>query len=257
MITESDPKVGAVTSNQWCRGTGSQVTCDQEAPAGSDPRIGTLSTGKWCTSNGSNINCTADAPSGGGTPTGAVMAFDLTACPTGWTEYEPARGRFLRGIDPTGTNDPDGVRAAGSVQADEFKAHTHSQTQNMYHYSQNMGGGFNGNYSEWLFGYTGSAGGAETRPKNVAVIFCEYIGSGGLGGGGGGGITGYQLVTNTIPVGAAIAWNFAVCPSGKKVLGGSCTTGHGGQPTNTSISGNGFGCYVANDLRPVSSSIFG
>lgn len=66
VITESDPKVGATTSDQWCRGTGSQVTCDQVAPTGNDPRIGTLTMGKWCTSNGSEINCSSDAPSGGG-----------------------------------------------------------------------------------------------------------------------------------------------------------------------------------------------
>lgn len=66
VITESDPKVGATTSNQWCRGTGSQVTCDQTAPSGSDPRIGSLGAGKWCTSNGSTINCSSDAPTGTG-----------------------------------------------------------------------------------------------------------------------------------------------------------------------------------------------
>lgn len=33
-ITESDPKVGAVTNNKWCRGNGSAVICDQDAPTG-------------------------------------------------------------------------------------------------------------------------------------------------------------------------------------------------------------------------------
>jgi|GEM_PF-3854604 len=32
-LPETDPQVGAVTSGQWCRGNGSQVTCDQAAPA--------------------------------------------------------------------------------------------------------------------------------------------------------------------------------------------------------------------------------
>lgn len=31
---EADPKVGATTSNRWCRGSGSQVICDQAEPAG-------------------------------------------------------------------------------------------------------------------------------------------------------------------------------------------------------------------------------
>lgn len=33
---ESDPQVSAVTSGKWCRGTGSAVTCDQDAPSGAD-----------------------------------------------------------------------------------------------------------------------------------------------------------------------------------------------------------------------------
>lgn len=32
-------------------------------------------------------------------PSGAIMAFSLATCPTGWTEYTAARGRFLRGLD--------------------------------------------------------------------------------------------------------------------------------------------------------------
>lgn len=32
--TETDPKVGAVTNNKWCRGNGTQIVCDQDAPGG-------------------------------------------------------------------------------------------------------------------------------------------------------------------------------------------------------------------------------
>jgi long-tail fiber proximal subunit len=32
--SETDPQVSSVTNGQWCRGTGSAVTCDQAAPAG-------------------------------------------------------------------------------------------------------------------------------------------------------------------------------------------------------------------------------
>jgi len=83
VITETDPKVGATTSDQWCRGTGSQVTCDQVAPTGNDPRIGTLTTGKWCTSNGSEINCSSDAPSGGGVPN-CAEGDTLVSVGAGW-----------------------------------------------------------------------------------------------------------------------------------------------------------------------------
>lgn len=32
--TETDPKVGAVTNDKWCRGDGTKIVCDQDAPAG-------------------------------------------------------------------------------------------------------------------------------------------------------------------------------------------------------------------------------
>lgn len=66
--------------------------------------------------------------SGGGVgiPTGAIAAFASTTCPTGWTEYTAARGRFLRGIDNGAGNDPGGTRAPGNVQTDALKSHLHS-----------------------------------------------------------------------------------------------------------------------------------
>lgn len=33
LTAETDPKIGATTSGQWCRGTGSGITCDQAAPS--------------------------------------------------------------------------------------------------------------------------------------------------------------------------------------------------------------------------------
>lgn len=94
---ESDPQVGITTLNKWCRGDGSSVVCDLNAPltTESDPKIGTLTSGKycttngttvdcasdlpigsltngkWCTTNGTTISCTTDAPAAGGTPGGA------------------------------------------------------------------------------------------------------------------------------------------------------------------------------------------
>jgi len=67
-------------------------------------------------------------------PTGAIMAFNLTTCPTGWTEYTQARGRFLRGLDSGAGNDPDcatrtGGCTVGSTQGDELKSHTHTLSE--------------------------------------------------------------------------------------------------------------------------------
>jgi hypothetical protein len=93
-------------------------------------------------------------------------------CPDGWSEFTAARGRFLRGIDSTGTVDPDGVRAAGSVQADDFKSHSHnvyySATGGLGNVWAALGSGSTGNT-----GLTTPTGGDETRPKNVAVLYCQ------------------------------------------------------------------------------------
>lgn len=124
-----------------------------------------------------------------GLPAGAISAFATASCPAGWTEYTPARGRFLRGIDNGAGNDPDGTRAAGSAQADALQSHVHQI------YFDNAGG----SGSNYMPGYSQNAtpygqrstpiamsaneiiagrSAAETRPKNVAVTFCQYAGFG-------------------------------------------------------------------------------
>lgn len=139
-------------------------------------------------------------------PTGAVMAFDLASCPTGWTEYTASRGRFLRGIDNGAGNDPAGTRAPGNVQADELGSHLHSvdppstATNSAGAHTHNIiGGGGTSAGTTRLRAQASSTptnmatesagahthtvnipafnsaatGGAETRPKNVAVLFCR------------------------------------------------------------------------------------
>ncbi len=53
-----------------------------------------------CDETGANCKDISSGWSGGGgsVPTGAVMAFDLTSCPSGWSEYTALRGRFVRGV---------------------------------------------------------------------------------------------------------------------------------------------------------------
>ncbi|HEX2842103.1 tail fiber domain-containing protein [Hyphomicrobium sp.] len=121
-----------------------------------------------------------------GVPTGTIAAFATASCPSGWTEYTPARGRFLRGIDPTGTNDS--VRAAGNTQTDAFQGHRHAilEGSNLAWIGNGTG---NGNYAVGtnMKGVgigdpnTDGTNGAprtadETRPKNVAVTYCVYSG---------------------------------------------------------------------------------
>lgn len=113
-------------------------------------------------------------------PRGAVVPFDSAECPSGWTDYLPAQGRFVRGIDKTGAKiDPDGRRAPGALQQDEFAEHRHDRPAAVY----DAGGGANASWvaSARHLGYghtnpppTGPAGrGDETRPKNVALLYCH------------------------------------------------------------------------------------
>lgn len=152
-------------------------------------------------------------------PPGMVAPFATATAPTGWlvcdgtavsrTTYQALydvvgiihgygdatstfnlpdyRGRFLRGLDTTGTVDTDvasrtaantgGVTGAnvGSVQADALKAHTHGSqlwqapgggTTAL----QSAGGSTDG------YGNSGAVNspnsGTETRPKNAAVLYC-------------------------------------------------------------------------------------
>ena len=111
--------------------------------------------------------------SGAWTPSWAIMAFNLSDCPDGWTEYTPAQWRFLRGIDSTGTNDT--VRALGNIQDDAFEGHAHTITMN----EKNNNGISPPWCVVWGAGqlytrtYTSTAvGWTETRPKNVAVLYC-------------------------------------------------------------------------------------
>lgn len=94
------------------------------------------------------------------------------------------RGRFKRGWSHGTTNDPDkaGRTAAatggatgdhvGTVQADDFKAHTHNPYL-QYHSSTGAGQAVvnaPGVSGPAVFGTTTSAGGNETRPINAAVM---------------------------------------------------------------------------------------
>ncbi|GAD00802.1 hypothetical protein [Agarivorans albus] len=110
-------------------------------------------------------------------PSGAVISFNLARCPKGWKEFEPAYGRFVRGIDKTGRIDPDGVRLSGNIQNDMFSQHDHGGN---YSFFQPAGAGGADHKNLMIQGGVGaqsfklqSNGGIETRPKNVALLYCE------------------------------------------------------------------------------------
>jgi hypothetical protein len=113
---------------------------------------------------------------------GLVVAFAANTCPAPWTPYQPAMGRFIRGIDPSSVNDPDGVRSVGSLQNDGVANHIHQMGVNGGDsLSMALGGG-----TKRLPNFVGDQYGAgdkkqtdanvggisETRPKNVALLYC-------------------------------------------------------------------------------------
>ena len=112
-------------------------------------------------------------------PRGAVVPFNGEVCPEGWLAYRPAQGRFIRGIDLDGRTDPDGRREPGNVQMDQFKRHDHSGTYFAHYHAGNGGpdhpspeiprGSEHANEA-WS---VNPEGGSETRPINVALLFCE------------------------------------------------------------------------------------
>lgn len=162
-------------------------------------------------------------PMGVGVPAGTIAAFASTTCPTGWSEYTAARGRFLRGIDNGAGNDPDGTRAPGATQADMLKSHSHVYSRTAWWYGELIGGGSRltpqGTTDDAFFSMdTTSTGGPETRPKNVAVTFCVFNGTSNgwnnpLSGGStvAAGSTGYiqYNTSNAFDANAALTWTNA------------------------------------------------
>lgn len=106
------------------------------------------------------------------------MAFNLSTCPTGYITADGTsgtpdlRGEFIRGLD--NGRGIDTGRTLGSWQVDMFKSHFHTGA-----YGLKVGGTVpwynwanpgNTNYS-WS-NSNDSTGGAETRPRNIALLYC-------------------------------------------------------------------------------------
>ena len=81
------------------------------------------------------------------------------------------RGEFVRGLDEG--RGVDSGRAIGTSQADELKSHSHlTPTTNALAGIYEVGTGTTGyDYGEQS-APTGTTGGSETRPRNVALLFC-------------------------------------------------------------------------------------
>ena len=61
-------------------------------------------------------------------PAGAVMFFNLASCPTGWSELDAAKGRYLVGVPSGGTLGGTSGTPLGNLESRPVGQHTHSAT---------------------------------------------------------------------------------------------------------------------------------
>ena len=120
-------------------------------------------------------------------PAGAVMAFYRSTPPTGWLECNgqstaaypnlvaigvltapDLRGEFVRGWDNGKGTDPG--RSLASTQLDEFKSHTHQAKGISNLIGASTGFDWNGISNDTRT--TLATGGSETRPRNIALMYC-------------------------------------------------------------------------------------
>ena len=121
-------------------------------------------------------------------PAGAVMAFYRSTPPTGWLECNgqsaaaypnlvaigvittpDLRGFFVRGWDNSRGIDPG--RALGTIQQDEFKSHNHIYDRITSGTTGVQAGTYDTPQGNVNFS-SGNTGGTETRPKNIALMYC-------------------------------------------------------------------------------------
>jgi phage-related tail fiber protein len=138
-----------------------------------------------------------------GTPSGAIQAFARNTPPEGWLKANGAavsrttyarlfaaigttfgtgdgsttfnvpdlRGEFVRGWDDG--RGIDTARTFGSAQGQAIQAHTHSIPINEGIVDTSSAfSAFEGGNKNPVASETGSTGGAETRPRNVALLYC-------------------------------------------------------------------------------------
>jgi len=115
-------------------------------------------------------------------PSGFVGSFNLASCPTGWSTSDGTagtvdlRGKFVRGLDLGAGVDPS--RTLGTYQADDLKSHTHTMTNIPSNPIGSDGPIDTSNFASvndrtYITATSSATGGTETRPKNVALIYCQ------------------------------------------------------------------------------------
>ena len=122
-----------------------------------------------------------------GVPEDVVLAFKSESCPKDWKPWDKTGGRFLRGIDYLGEGvDPEAKRSPGSHQNESVSTHDH-YFPNVYQgadgsrlgtdygampHHPTTGGQPKRQTAQRDWKIENESLGVETRPDNVAVLFC-------------------------------------------------------------------------------------
>lgn len=141
-------------------------------------------------------------PSSGGVPSGAIQVFAMSTPPTGWlscdgsavsrTTYSTLyglvgtlygsgdgsttfnlpdlRGEFIRGWDAG--RGVDSGRTFGSSQTDALKSHNHTVSWTIAEGGSGTGSRVQDYNAAYFNNTTSSTGGTETRPRNIAMLYC-------------------------------------------------------------------------------------
>lgn len=132
-------------------------------------------------------NPLASGSSGSSVPTGAVMGFALSACPTGWIAANGTGGTInlvgtvARGYDPTNTRDPNGSsQSIGSYETAMMQQHQHSSGDGGFIVNHGAGGSVSVGSGVVDWNSTTNTGnvvsasvGNETRAASTIVLYCQ------------------------------------------------------------------------------------
>lgn len=132
-------------------------------------------------------NPLATGSGGSSVPSGAVMGFALSTCPTGWVNANGTGGTInlvgtvARGYDPTNTRDPNGsAQSIGSYETAMMQQHSHSSGDAGFIVNHGAGGGIavgsgvvNWNNPTNTGNVVGAAVGNETRGASTIVLYCQ------------------------------------------------------------------------------------
>jgi hypothetical protein len=115
---------------------------------------------------------------GGGVPAGAILFFATASCPTGWSEYVAARGRYIVALNSGGTVAATAGTALSDLENRPTGAHTHDSPNGQNFLTQDINRLANGGDWSWANpnnrtgGVTGGAVSGTNAPY-IQLLVCK------------------------------------------------------------------------------------